>query len=447
MSPPDRDVFTVTRLNQTARKLLEQGLARVWLEGELSNIARPSSGHLYFTLKDNKAQIRGAMFRSRNQLLRFKPEEGMQVLVRAKVSLYEPRGDYQLIAESMQEAGDGVLQQAFDALKLKLEKEGLFAADGKRPLPALPTRIGVITSPSGAAIRDALHVLQRRFPLVPVVVYPTMVQGEAAAGQIIEAIKCAEQRNECDVLLLVRGGGSLEDLWPFNNEQLARTIFDCTIPIVTGIGHEIDTTIADFVADTRAPTPSAAAEIIVPDGTDLEISIQQLQTRLTKQMEDRLRNSSQHLDWYMRHLQQFHPGKQLSIQRARLKLLSRHLLNAMRLKLNNQNHAARQLNSRIQSRSPVNLIMQYRDKTQAFNRLIRHKMTNTLELARYRLDNSAHALNTVSPIATLSRGYSISRQLNTRTPVKLASEFTKGAMMDTQLARGPVISKVESIDD
>lgn len=442
-----KHIFSVSELNASAKLALEQEFGLVWLEAELSNLSRPASGHWYFSLKDKKAQIRCAFFKGRNRLLNFSPEDGQQLLVRGRVSLYEPRGDYQLIVDHMEPAGVGDLQKAYEEIKQRLHESGLFDEQHKLELPAIPCQIGLVTSPSGAAIRDALHVLQRRFPLVPVVVYPTMVQGEAAAGQIIEAIKCAEQRNECDVLLLVRGGGSLEDLWPFNNEQLARTIFDCTIPIVTGIGHEIDTTIADFVADTRAPTPSAAAEIIVPDGTDLEISIQQLQTRLTKQMEGRLRNSSQHLDWYMRHLQQFHPGKQLSIQRARLKLLSRHLLNAMRLKLNNQNHAARQLNSRIQSRSPVNLIMQYRDKTQAFNRLIRHKMTNTLELARYRLDNSAHALNTVSPIATLSRGYSISRQLNTRTPVKLASEFTKGEMMETQLARGKVISKVESIDD
>ncbi|MCW8963372.1 MAG: exodeoxyribonuclease VII large subunit [Gammaproteobacteria bacterium] len=442
-----KHIFSVSELNASAKLALEQEFGLVWLEAELSNLSRPASGHWYFSLKDKKAQIRCAFFKGRNRLLNFSPEDGQQLLVRGRVSLYEPRGDYQLIVDHMEPAGVGDLQKAYEEIKQRLHESGLFDEQHKLELPAIPCQIGLVTSPSGAAIRDALHVLQRRFPLVPVVVYPTMVQGEAAAGQIIEAIKCAEQRNECDVLLLVRGGGSLEDLWPFNNEQLARTIFDCTIPIVTGIGHEIDTTIADFVADTRAPTPSAAAEIIVPDGTDLEISIQQLQTRLTKQMEGRLRNSSQHLDWYMRHLQQFHPGKQLSIQRARLKLLSRHLLNAMRLKLNNQNHAAKQLNSRIQSRSPVNLIMQYRDKTQAFNRLIRHKMTNTLELARYRLDNSAHALNTVSPIATLSRGYSISRQLNTRTPVKLASEFTKGEMMETQLARGKVISKVESIDD
>jgi len=442
-----KHIFSVSELNATAKLALEQEIGLIWLEAELSNLSRPASGHWYFSLKDKKAQIRCAFFKGRNRLLNFSPEDGQQLLVRGRVSLYEPRGDYQLIVDHMEPAGVGGLQKTYEEIKQRLYESGLFDEQHKLELPVVPRQIGLITSPSGAAVRDALHVLQRRFPLVPVVVYPTMVQGEAAAGQIIEAIKCAEQRNECDVLLLVRGGGSLEDLWPFNDEQLARTIFDCTIPIVSGIGHEIDTTIADFVADTRAPTPSAAAEIIVPDRTDLEISIQQLQTRLIKQIQDRLRNNSQHLDWYMRHLQQFHPGKQLSMQHTRLKSLGRHLLNSMRLKLNNQVYATKQLNSRIQSQSPVNLIMQYRDKTQAFNRLISHKMTNTLELARYRLDNSTHALNTVSPIATLSRGYSISRQLNTRTPVKQASEFTRGELMETQLARGKVISRVESIDD
>jgi len=262
---PDRDVYTVSRLNQTARQLLEQGLPRIWLEGELSNLSRPSSGHLYFTLKDSRAQIRGAMFRNRNQLLRFRPQEGMQMLVRCRISLYEPRGDYQLIAESMEEAGDGALQRAFEELKRKLDLEGLLRAEHKQPLPLLPRRIGVVTSPSGAAIRDVLSVLKRRFPAIPVMVYPVPVQGKEAGREIAAMLHRAGERRECDVLILTRGGGSLEDLWAFNEEVVARAIHDCPVPVISAVGHEVDFTIADFVADQRAPTPSAAAELASPD--------------------------------------------------------------------------------------------------------------------------------------------------------------------------------------
>ena len=258
-----RDIFSVSRLNREVRRLLEQGFARIWLEGELSNIARPSSGHLYFTLKDAGAQIRGAMFRNRSQSLRFNPDAGLQVLVRARVSLYEPRGDYQLIVEHMEEAGDGALRREFEELKNRLAEEGLFAAEAKQALPVLPECVGVITSPSGAAIRDVLSVLRRRFPAIPVLIYPVAVQGKAAAAGIAESIRRAATRGDCDVLILTRGGGSLEDLWPFNEEVVARAIFDCRLPVVSAIGHEIDFTISDIVADQRAPNPSAPAELAI----------------------------------------------------------------------------------------------------------------------------------------------------------------------------------------
>ncbi len=442
-----KHIYSVSELNSAAKLALEQEIGLVWLEAEISNLSRPSSGHWYFSLKDRKAQIRCAFFKGRNRLLNFSPADGQQLLVRGRISLYEPRGDYQLIVDHMEPAGEGDLQKAYEEIKQRLYAAGLFDDEHKRDLPDIPSQIGLVTSPSGAAVRDVLHVLKRRFPMTPVVIYPTAVQGEAAAGQIIDAIKLAERRNECDVLLLVRGGGSLEDMWPFNSEQLAKIIFECPIPIISGIGHEIDTTIADYVADMRAPTPSAAAEIIAPDQAELSVLIQQSQTRLIKQMQGILRNASQQLDWYIKHLQQFHPGKQLTIQRTQLKSLSRQLLNAMRIKLNSQDYIARQLHSRIQSQSPANLIMQYREKTVSLNKLLNLKVKSSLQLARYRLNNSTHALNTVSPIATLSRGYSISRQVNTSTPVKQASKFTRGELMETQLARGLIISRVESIDE
>src|SRR5919106_1076433 len=260
-----RDIYTPSRLNREARVLLERGLPALWLEGEISNLSRPSSGHWYFSLKDEAAQLRCAMFRQRNMLTRFSPRDGSRVLVRGRVSLYEQRGDYQFIADYMEEAGEGALRQRFELLKVKLAAEGLFAVERKRPLPRMPRRIGVITSPTGAALRDVLHILRRRFCTIPILIYPVQVQGGVAAAQIARTIRRASARAECDVLVLVRGGGSLEDLWAFNEESVARAIYDSAIPIVTGIGHEVDFTIADFVADVRAPTPSGAAELVAPD--------------------------------------------------------------------------------------------------------------------------------------------------------------------------------------
>lgn len=264
-SRDERRIHSVTDLNRAARLLLESGLTSLWVEGELSNFARPSSGHWYFSLKDAQAQVRCAMFRQRNQLVGFVPREGVQVLVRARVTLYEPRGDYQLQVEHLEEAGLGALQRAFDELKKRLAAEGLFAAEGKRPLPYAPQRIGVITSPTGAALRDILHILARRFPAAEVIVYPVPVQGEAAPAAIVRALQLANLRAECQVLIIARGGGSLEDLRAFNDERVARAIAASELPIVSGVGHETDFTIADFAADARAPTPSGAAQLVSPD--------------------------------------------------------------------------------------------------------------------------------------------------------------------------------------
>jgi exodeoxyribonuclease VII large subunit len=352
MMPPEREVFSVSRLNQTARTLLEQGLPRVWIEGELSNIARPSSGHLYFTLKDSQAQIRGAMFRSRNQLLRFRPEEGMQVLVRAKVSLYEARGDYQLIAESMQEAGDGVLQRAFDALKAKLEAEGLFDPAWKKTLPTLPERIGVITSPTGAAIRDVLSVLRRRFPAIPVVIYPVPVQGKDAGREIAAMLDTASNRNECDVLILTRGGGSLEDLWAFNEEVVARALHACPIPVVSAVGHEVDFTIADFVADQRAPTPSAAAELVSPDQQEWLQQVSGLENRVTRRMQQQVLDTRQRMRWLEQRLKLRHPGQHLRQQAQRLDELEGRARLAIRSHFNNLKASLQEAIAALRQQSP-----------------------------------------------------------------------------------------------
>jgi exodeoxyribonuclease VII large subunit len=264
-SPPPREIFTISRLNREARVLLERGLGSLWLEGEISNLSRPSSGHWYFSLKDEAAQVRCAMFRQRNLLVRFPVRDGSHVLARGRVSLYEARGEFQVVVEHLEEAGEGLLRRRFEELKARLGAEGLFDSRHKQPLPRLPGRIGVITSPTGAALRDILHILRRRFPAVPVLIYPVAVQGEAAPREIEQALRLASARRDCDVLIVARGGGSLEDLWAFNDEAVARAIFACPIPIVSGVGHEVDFTIADLVADERAPTPSGAAERVVPD--------------------------------------------------------------------------------------------------------------------------------------------------------------------------------------
>jgi len=314
LDTPQREVFSVSRLNREARALVEGHFPLIWVEGELSNLARPSSGHLYFTLKDEQAQVRCAMFKLRNQLLGFKPDNGMQVLARARVSLYEGRGEFQLLIEHLEEAGDGALRRTFEQLKHKLAAEGLFDATQKKPLPSLPRCIGVITSPSGAALRDILSVLRRRFPALPVLVYPVPVQGQGAGEKIAAAIRLAAQRRDCDVLIVSRGGGSLEDLWAFNEEVVARAIHACDLPIISGVGHEIDFTIADFVADHRAATPSAAAELVSPDQTEWLAQLRGFELRFTQQLRTLLARHRQGLAWLEQRLQQQAPQRRLANQ-------------------------------------------------------------------------------------------------------------------------------------
>jgi exodeoxyribonuclease VII large subunit len=320
-----RNVFTVSRLNREARLLLERGLGVIWVEGELSNFSQPSSGHWYFSLKDREAQLRCAMFRLKNTVLGFTPKAGQQVLARGRISLYEPRGDYQLIVEHLEEAGVGALKREFERLKVKLAAEGLFALERKRSLPRFPRRIGVVTSPSGAAIRDVLHILRRRFPPASVLIYPTPVQGAVAAPAIVEALRIASARAECDVLIVARGGGSLEDLWSFNDERVARAICACSIPVVSGIGHEIDFTIADFVADARAPTPSGAAELVAPDRTACLEALARTAQRMTACMRRELRSVNAKFDTALSRLKLVHPGVRLAQQAQKLDELEQRL--------------------------------------------------------------------------------------------------------------------------
>ncbi|MDX2458180.1 MAG: exodeoxyribonuclease VII large subunit [Gammaproteobacteria bacterium] len=443
---PDRDVYTVSRLNQTARKLLEQDLARIWLEGELSNIARPSSGHLYFTIKDSKAQIRGAMFRSRNQLLRFNPEEGMQVLVRAKISLYEPRGDYQLIAEAMQEAGDGVLQQAFDALKLKLETEGLFATETKQTLPTLPTRIGVITSPSGAAIRDILSVLKRRFPAIPVLIYPVPVQGKDAGREIATMLETAATRKECDVLILTRGGGSLEDLWAFNEEIVARAIHACHIPIISAVGHEVDFTITDFVADRRAPTPSAAAELVSPDHTEWLAQISALETRGGRHIRQTLTDSQERLRWLNQRLQLRHPGQYLRQQAQRLDEMEQRSRLAIYSYFNKLRYSINEMLAQLKQTTPGHRIKRTELQRQALEQRMHAAIDRLLQTRRRQLAVACKSLDTISPLATLDRGYAIITRQADKHVLHKASAVKAGEHIEARLAEGRLLCTVDKVD-
>lgn len=435
------DIYTVTRLNREARDLLEDAFPVVWVEGELSNLSRPTSGHWYFTLKDAGAQVRCAMFRGRNSGLGFVPGEGMQVLVRCRVSLYEARGDYQLIVEHLEEAGAGALRRAFDLLKQRLAGEGLFSAEHKKPIPALPRRIGVITSPTGAALRDILSVLQRRFPALPVLLYPVPVQGPGAAQRIAAAVHLASRRRDCDVLIVARGGGSLEDLWAFNEEVLARAVYQCDVPIVTGIGHETDFTIADFVADVRAPTPSGAAERVSPDQVEWRSRFEALGARLASLLTRHLAHQEERLGWLMRRLQP--PGRRLEGVAQRIDELEQRLQRAQLGLIGRQRAHLAELKAHLQRHSP----------SQTLNQLdsYRRNLTLRLQTAQQRiLEGSSHhlaaltrALDAISPLATLGRGYAIVTRVADGTVVRRATDVTPGAKIEARLAKGKLLCEVQ----
>jgi exodeoxyribonuclease VII large subunit len=401
--PASRPVYSVSRLNREVRSLLESGIGRVWVQGEISNLSRPSSGHWYFSLKDRQAQLRCAMFRTRNTRATFAPAEGQLVMAYGQVSLYEPRGDYQLLIEQLEHAGLGALQRAFEELKSRLAAEGLFAPERKRSLPPAPRRIGVITSPTGAALRDILHILARRFPAASILIYPTAVQGAAAAPAIVAAIELAARRAECDVLILARGGGSLEDLWAFNDERVARAIDRCRgrcrAPIVTGIGHEIDFTIADFVADLRAPTPSGAAELVVPDVRAWLHRLEQMCGRFSAAMRRTLGSERARSHGLQRRLEGAHPGARLRGAQARLL----------------------ELQGRLQ------FVLQTRLGTES-----RH------------LQSLARALQAVSPLATLERGFAVITRSADGALVTSAEQLSVGETFDARLASGSVQAAVIS---
>ncbi len=435
------DPLSISQLNLEAQGLLEGSFAVIWLQGELSNFSRPASGHWYFSLKDNRAQISGAMFRNRNRLVDFQPQNGEQVLVRAKVTLYVPRGNFQIVVEHMEPAGQGALKAQFDALKAQLQAEGLFAQENKQSLPTWPSQIGVITSPSGAAIRDILQVLKRRCPSIPVVIYPAAVQGADAPAQLHQALQLAITRNECDVLIIGRGGGSLEDLWAFNDETLTRAVAACPIPIVSAVGHEVDTGLTDFAADLRAPTPSAAAELVSPDLSVVSQRFGTLQRRLKWVMaqqlrgpQERLRHLTQRLRSPRHHLEQ--SSQRLDELQARLHRQIRHQLRLTESRL----LPAQQRLARV---SPQRLLENRQQQLENLSARLQPPVLRKLEQQQLRLANLSKRLDTASPLQTLARGYSIS--FKGSKAVRSVNQLKPGDTVTTRLKDGEFSARIEHV--
>ncbi|WP_236211618.1 exodeoxyribonuclease VII large subunit [Metapseudomonas otitidis] len=435
----DREVLTVSQLNQRARHLLEDVFPQVWVEGEISNLARPASGHLYFTLKDSQAQVRCALFRQNALKVRQALRDGLAVKVRGKVSLFEGRGDYQMIADAVEPAGDGALRLAFEALKEKLAGEGLFATERKRPLPAHPQRVGIVTSPTGAVIRDIISVFRRRAPQVSLTLVPTAVQGREATAQIVRALALADAQG-FDALILARGGGSLEDLWCFNEEAVARAVAACKTPIVSAVGHETDVSISDFVADVRAPTPSAAAELLAPDSSGLRQRLEGLERRLLLRMHQLIAHQHLRLDGLTRRLR--HPGERLRQQAQRLDDLEMRLQRALDRQVSQRRERLARLETRLAAQHPGRALGLLRQRLDALAARLPRAMRETLGTRRLELQSQVQTLHAFSPLATLGRGYSI--LLDERgQAIRSASQTQPGQRLKARLGEGELEVRVE----
>lgn len=437
----DREVLTVSQLNGRARLLLEDVFARVWVEGEISNLARPASGHVYFTLKDKNAQVRCALFRQNALRVRQALRDGLAVRVRGKVSLFEGRGDFQLILDLVEPAGDGALRLAFEALKEKLAAEGLFAAERKRALPAHPRRVGIVSSPTGAVIRDIVSVFRRRAPQVELTLVPTAVQGFDATAQIVRALELAD-RQGFDALILARGGGSLEDLWCFNEEAVARAVAACRTPVVSAVGHETDVSIADFVADLRAPTPSAAAELLAPHSDDLRLRLEGLQRRLRLCLEQRLQRERLRLESLSRRLR--HPRERLLQQSQRVDDLEQRLARAIDRRLCSAHERLARLETRLAAQHPERQLKMLRQRLDHLAAALPRAMDATLKDRRQRLQALAQTLNAVSPLATLGRGYAILLDEHGRA-IRAAAQTVPGQRLHARLAGGELDLRVEAV--
>jgi exodeoxyribonuclease VII large subunit len=451
ISPPDLDsIYSVSDLNHSVSSVLEQEFGWIWVEGEISNLARPASGHLYFSLKDNSAQVSCAMFRGRNRDLRFAPDNGLQVLVRARVSLYEPRGNYQLIVDRMEESGDGALRRQFELLKAKLEAEGLFDDHCKKEIPDLPKSIALVTSASGAAIHDVVSVIARRFPSIPVKLYPVPVQGTESAPAICHALESINQAVhdgtlDCDVILLVRGGGSLEDLWSFNDEQVARAVFSSSIPVVSGVGHEVDVTIVDYVADLRAATPTAAAESVTPDQHSWLQTFDWYQSRLQQLIHDKLQRHQQQTDWLLKRLKQQHPQRQLELSRNQSNALLHRLRQLMTARLETAQLRLENRQARLNAQNPAIRVHNAQQTLVYLNDRLKRSMLNRLKLDQSRLSNLAATMHAISPLQTLSRGYSITTREDGRA-LMTAHDAAVNEIIHTRLNNGKLTSKVITVE-
>ena len=483
---PVKEIYAVSRLVREARVALEGSFQLVWVEGEISNLAMPGSGHVYFTLKDEAAQVRCAMFKTRNRNVRFTPKNGMQVLVRVRVTLYEGRGEFQLVVEHMEEAGSGALQHAYEALKHRLGDEGLFDQTYKKSLPSLPSSIGIVSSPTGAAVHDILTVLNRRFPAAHVILYPVAVQGGDSAKQIADAINLANTRQECDVLIVSRGGGSLEDLWSFNDEKVARAIFACAIPVISAVGHEVDFTIADFVADVRAPTPSAAAELAVPDAIQYLAKIQSHSRRLHLLMTHRLQNERRHLNYLQQrlpqpqvtinqHLQQLkqlqqqlkrnclhilndkrqrldywsvrlkHPQEKIAVQHYKIATLAGRLQQSIEQKLKGEQAQHKDLKQRLQLKMPLPMLHHQQTILKQLQQQLEITMQKRLTQYKANLSQQMSTLAAVSPLKTLERGYSITTLVDSGRVLHRADEAKTNQHINVRLGKGQLVCEVKEV--
>jgi len=439
----ERRILSVSGLNREAKLLIEGTLGVVWVEGEISNLSRPSSGHLYWSLKDAQAQVRCAMFRMSNRGLGFELANGQQILVRGRASLYEARGEYQLIVEYAEEAGEGLLRRRFEELKRKLAAEGLFDQARKRPPPRLPRRIGVVTSPTGAALRDVLIALRRRFPGTAVLVYPTSVQGAGAADEICRTLKLADKRADCDVLILTRGGGSLEDLWAFNEESVARTIAALELPIIVGVGHEIDFTIADFAADLRAPTPSQAAELAVPDQNEWLTRFARLGQQLAYHARRRLGTEQRHFATLTHRLSRCHPGIRLRAQHQRLDELEARLRRALERLIAKRKLQLGRLSTSVAHANPARQLAKVRERARWAADKLRRAVLRNLDRTKQRIALAERSLTSLSPLATLQRGYAIVARRD-GTLITDASTVAAGTSIDVRLANGELAATVDA---
>ena len=444
----EQSVISVSELNKKAKSLLEKGIPKLWIEGEISNLAKPASGHMYFSLKDEMSQIRCAWFKQRQLQNTLNIVNGSKMLALGKIGLYEPRGEYQFIVEKMEIAGEGDLKRKYEDLKRKLSAEGIFSEENKSELPNLPKRIGVITSPSGAAVQDILTVLNRRFPIIPIIIFPVAVQGEQAAPQIQNALKKANLRADCDLLILARGGGSLEDLWAFNEEIVARAIFDSEIPIISAIGHETDVTISDFTADLRAPTPSGAAELAVPDQHDWIKSIDNISEKINTIITQQINSKSQLSDWINKRLSQSSPMMTVKRQIEKSNNLQKMLSSSILQNLSRQEKNIHQLKSNLNEVSPRLKIHTQLSRIKELNQKITSCSDHLLEGLNNRIKLASKTLNSVSPLRTLDRGYAIARDAKTKNVIMSADTIEIENDIEVKLAKGEIkVTVIEKYSD